>query len=197
MQVPDQIKSAVIAQHVPKAIKRFIKMVPADITADYVMLKGAILAFLTRDRAFTPMGLALRDDDAMLVDAIDDDVQQEVNAFVNGKGKGKASGKNKGGKGSSSTATQEGWWMRPCRFCQGRHTDVISRGSKLLDKLRSPELRTLGSKIRSKQQHRSRRAAARAKEETRAAARAKDKEPSPDTATGVAAGVTAVPLAGS
>ena len=125
VQVPDQIKSAVIAQHVPKAIKRFIKMVPADITADYATLKGAILAFLTRDRAYTPMGLALRDDDAMLVDAIDDDMQQEVNALIKGKGKGKVSGKNKGGKGSSSTATQEGWWMRPCRFCQGRHMDVM------------------------------------------------------------------------
>ena len=91
MQVPDQIKSAVIAQHVPKAIKRFIKMVPADITADYATLKGAILAFLTRDRAYTPMGLALRDDDAMLVDAIDDNLQQEVNALVKGKGKGNPS----------------------------------------------------------------------------------------------------------
>ena len=72
-----------------------------------------------------------------------------------------------------------------------------ARGSKLPDKLRNPELRTLGSKIRSKRQHRSRRAAARAKEETRAAARAKDKESSPDIATGVAAGVTEVSLAGS
>ena len=124
VQVPDQIKSAVIAQHVPRAIKRFVKMVPAGITADFATLKGAVLAFLTRDRAFTPMGLALRDDDAMLVDAIDDDMQQEVNALGKAKGKGKTSGKNKGGKGSS-TVTQEGWWMRPCRFCQGRHVDVM------------------------------------------------------------------------
>ena len=72
-----------------------------------------------------------------------------------------------------------------------------ARGNKLLDKLRSPELRTLGSKISSKQRHRSRQAAARAKEETKAAARAKDKELSPDTATDVAAGATAVPLAES
>ena len=128
VQVQDQIKSAVIAQHVPKAIKRFIKMIPADITADYATLQGAILAFLTRDRAFTPMGLALRDDDAMLVDAIEDDMQQEVNALGKAKGKGKTFGK-KGGKGSStatgSTATQEGWCMRACRFCQGRRMDVM------------------------------------------------------------------------
>ena len=68
-----------------------------------------------------------------------------------------------------------------------------ARGNKLLDKRRSPELR----KISSKQRHRSRQAAARAKEETKAAARAKDKEPSQDTATDVAAGATAVPLAES
>ena len=81
VQVPDQIKCAVIAQHVPKAIKRFIKMVPGDITADYATLKGAILAFLTRDRAFTPMGLALRDDDAMLVDAVEETQMAEVSAL--------------------------------------------------------------------------------------------------------------------
>ena len=148
-QVPDQIKSAMIAQHVPKAIKRFIKMVPADIIADCATLTGAILAFLTRDRAFTPMGLALRDDDAMLVDSIDDDMQQEVNALGKGKGKGKIFGKNKGGKGSS-TVTQEGWWMRPCRFCQGRHTDVMCPRQQTAGQAAQPRAPNSGQQNRVK-----------------------------------------------
>ena len=71
-----------------------------------------------------------------------------------------------------------------------------ARGN-LLDKLRSLELLILGSKIRSSQQHHSRRAVVRAKEATRAEAKAKGKEPSPVTAIVAVAGVTAVPLAGS
>ena len=40
VQVPDQIKCAAIAQHVPKAIKRFIKMVPGDIARGLRDLEG-------------------------------------------------------------------------------------------------------------------------------------------------------------
>ena len=103
MQVPDQIKSAVIAQHVPKAIKRFIKMVPAYITVlRNAEGRHAILAFLTGDRAFTLMGLAVRDDDAMLVDAVEEDLQQEVNALGQGQRQGQDRQQEQGWQGQQN-----------------------------------------------------------------------------------------------
>eukprot|EP00972_Heterocapsa_arctica_P111883 16428675-Heterocapsa_arctica.AAC.1 len=41
VMVPDQIKCAIVAQHVPKAIKRFLKMIPSDVIYNYNVLKTA------------------------------------------------------------------------------------------------------------------------------------------------------------
>eukprot|EP00972_Heterocapsa_arctica_P083610 12320969-Heterocapsa_arctica.AAC.1 len=63
-------------------------------------------------------------------------------AIWKGKGGGKDGKGGKGGKGkgkdggkvatrppmssmSPTSATQEGWWMRPCARCHGRHMDAM------------------------------------------------------------------------
>eukprot|EP00972_Heterocapsa_arctica_P084009 12376301-Heterocapsa_arctica.AAC.1 len=66
-------RCAVVAQHVPKAIKHFLKMIPTDVIYDYNVLRMAIFIFLTRDRAFSTEGMPIRDDDAMLVDMVEKD----------------------------------------------------------------------------------------------------------------------------
>ena len=38
--VPDQIKCAIVAQHAPKAIKRFLKMIPSDVVYNYTLGLG-------------------------------------------------------------------------------------------------------------------------------------------------------------
>eukprot|EP00972_Heterocapsa_arctica_P088537 13054442-Heterocapsa_arctica.AAC.1 len=78
----------------------------------------------------------MRDDDTMLVDTLEKD--ETVEAIWRDKGKGKGGkGKSKGKSGgkvaarpstsssSSAPGAQEGWWMRPCRYCQGRHMDAL------------------------------------------------------------------------
>eukprot|EP00972_Heterocapsa_arctica_P035287 5192580-Heterocapsa_arctica.AAC.1 len=64
--VPDTIKCAVVVQHVPKAIKHFLKMIPTDVIYNYAVLRSAIFSYLTCDRAFTAEGMPIRDDDAMM-----------------------------------------------------------------------------------------------------------------------------------
>eukprot|EP00972_Heterocapsa_arctica_P039853 5870886-Heterocapsa_arctica.AAC.1 len=51
--VPDHIKCAIVAQHAPKAIKRFLNMIPSDVVYNYNVLKTSIFGYLTRDRAFS------------------------------------------------------------------------------------------------------------------------------------------------
>eukprot|EP00972_Heterocapsa_arctica_P008574 1251362-Heterocapsa_arctica.AAC.2 len=77
----------------------------------------------------------MRDDDVMLVDMIEGE-KNAIDAIVKGKGKSKSDkikGKGKGktpGKMSTPTPSTasvraiEGWCMRPCNHCGGKHMDV-------------------------------------------------------------------------
>eukprot|EP00972_Heterocapsa_arctica_P019564 2887475-Heterocapsa_arctica.AAC.1 len=86
--------------------------------------------------------MPVRDDDAMMIDLVEPCQEEMIDALWKGKGKGgKGGGKGgKGGKGKGKDAikgaprpptsttsavptAQEGWWMRPCSYCHGRHMD--------------------------------------------------------------------------
>eukprot|EP00972_Heterocapsa_arctica_P006692 978698-Heterocapsa_arctica.AAC.1 len=45
--IPDNIKCTVMAQHAPRAIKTFLRMVPYDVLNNYGVLRASILDYLT------------------------------------------------------------------------------------------------------------------------------------------------------
>eukprot|EP00972_Heterocapsa_arctica_P030668 4513987-Heterocapsa_arctica.AAC.1 len=66
----------------------------------------------------------------MLVDAIEG--EYAIDAVLKGKGKGKYKGKGKTKTSTSTLSTStsparptatDGWWMRPCFHCGGKHMD--------------------------------------------------------------------------
>eukprot|EP00972_Heterocapsa_arctica_P001882 269344-Heterocapsa_arctica.AAC.1 len=83
-------------------------MIPSDVVYNYNVLKTSIFGYLTRNRAFSLEGVLMRDDDAMLVDVIEDE-KNAIYAVVKGKGKSKSEkikGKGKGKTpGKTSTPT--------------------------------------------------------------------------------------------
>eukprot|EP00972_Heterocapsa_arctica_P009943 1462190-Heterocapsa_arctica.AAC.1 len=67
-------------------------MIPSDVLYNYGVLKTSIFDYLTRNRAFSLDGVLVRDDDAMLVDTIEDE-KNIIDAIAKGKGKGDGKGK--------------------------------------------------------------------------------------------------------
>jgi hypothetical protein len=119
-RLPDEVKCATLARWSPAAVKEFLRVAPADVMISYARLREAIQTFLSRGRAYDQQGMQLvTGPEAMEVDA------------VKGKGKGQPSWTGSWSRGNVSSmgrygnvqGQEQGWWMRSCRWCGGKHLD--------------------------------------------------------------------------
>ena len=96
-------KAATFLSALPAPLRNFIRIssVPADTYGD---LKDAVRSYLARGLTFTDEGY--------------EQAPMEVGVISGPKGKVRNPTPGPGG-------TQQGWWMRMCRFCGGRHMDAM------------------------------------------------------------------------
>jgi hypothetical protein len=117
--VPDTVKCSVVSMGAPKVVQNYFKMSDRDLTTNYGLMRSGIFTFLTRGRAFGQQGQ---------LEGMPMEVDGVVPKPAVQPGKGKGRGGNRGGvppRGPSGQGGEiEGWWLRPCRFCRGKHMDM-------------------------------------------------------------------------
>eukprot|EP00972_Heterocapsa_arctica_P075749 11172174-Heterocapsa_arctica.AAC.1 len=118
--MPDEVRCSVVAMHAPRAIQSYLRVNDIDLLVNNQTLRRSIFKFLTRGRAFGNEGQL--QGVPMELDALTGppSSSRPWARAVLPKGKGKAGGPT---VTPASRREIEGWWMRPCRHCYGRHMD--------------------------------------------------------------------------